>query len=58
MTSVFFVYDIIVFLVTDMANFNSDDLIHFQFVIGIIILIFMILNLIISSKNWSKSQIA
>ena len=58
MTSVFFVYDIIVFLVTDMANFNSDDLIRFQFVIGIIILIFMILNIIISSKNWSKSQIA
>ena len=48
MTSVFFVYDILVFLITDMANFNSDDLIFFQFIVGIIILIVMILNKILS----------
>ena len=39
-TSVFFIYDIIIFLITDLADCNSDNLILFQFIIGIIILLF------------------
>ena len=41
MTSVFFIYDIIVFIITDFIECNSDYLIFFQFIIGFIFVFLM-----------------
>ena len=39
-TSIFFTYDILVFFVTDIIDCDSDNLILFQFIVGIIIVLF------------------
>ena len=44
MTSVFFVYDIIVFLIADFLDCNSDILIFFQFIAGCIIFLTSIIG--------------
>ena len=49
MTSVFFVYDIIIFLIADLLDCNSDILIYFQLGIGFIIVLTSIIGEIISS---------
>ena len=49
MTSVFFVYDIIVFLIADLFDCTSDILIYFQLGIGIIIALTSIIGEIIST---------
>ena len=49
MTSVFFVYDIIVFLIADLLDCSSDILIYFQLGIGFIIVLMSIIGEIISS---------
>ena len=49
MTSVFFVYDIIVFLIADLLDFSSYYLIFFQFGIGFIILFASIIGQILST---------
>jgi len=51
MTSVFFIYDIIVFLISDLLDCSSDFLIFFQFTIGFIILFLQTIGLIISKRN-------
>ena len=40
MTSIFFIYDIIVFIISDLFDCDSEALILFQFIIGIIIFCF------------------
>ena len=49
MTSVFFVYDIIVFLITDLLDCSSDILIYFQLGVGFIIVVTSIIGEIISA---------
>ena len=51
MTSVFFIYDIIVFLISDLLDCSSDFLIFFQFTIGFIIFFLQTIGLIISKRN-------
>ena len=43
-TLFFFIYDVIIFLITDFAEFDSDNLILFQFIMEIVILILFIFN--------------
>ena len=50
LTSIFFIYDIIVYIITDCININSDNLIIFQFIIGIVLL-FIFCFLINNSGN-------
>ena len=51
MTSVFFVYDIIVFLIADFLDCNSDILIFFQFIAGCIIFLTSIIGEIIPTTK-------
>ena len=39
-TSVFFIYDVLIFLITDILEISSEHLILFQFIIGFVILAF------------------
>lgn len=41
MTCIFFIYDIIVFIISDLLDIDSDTLILFQFIIGIFIFFFL-----------------
>ena len=54
MTSVFFVYDIIVFLIADFLDCSSDVLIFLQFIIGFIIIFPAIVGEIISKIKTKK----
>ena len=41
-TSIFFIYDIIIFLVTDIANFKEDNLVRFQLIFGFLVIMFFL----------------
>ena len=43
-TSIFFLYDIIIFLITDIANFNPDNIVLFQLIFGFVVCIFFLFN--------------
>ena len=51
MTSIFFVYDIIAFIITDLIDLKSDIIIIFQFAFGILVFSFYILIIIILCKK-------
>ena len=51
MTCIFFVYDIIVFIITDLIDLKSDIIIIFQFAFGILVFSFYILIIIILCKK-------
>ena len=51
MTCIFFVYDIIVFIITDLIDLKSDIIIIFQFAFGILVFSFYILLIIIIIKK-------
>ena len=45
MTCIFFIYDIVVFIVSDLFDIDSDTLILFQFIIGLFIYVFLVFEL-------------
>ena len=57
MTCIFFVYDIIVFVITDLIDLKSDIIIIFQFAFGILVFIFyLFIIIIIIKKNCNEKK--
>ena len=56
MTCFFFVYDIIVFIITDLIDLKSDIIIIFQFAFGILVFTFYLFILIIIIKKNCKEK--